>query len=328
MKTIKGPAIFLAQFVGDAAPFNSLDCDLRLGGVARLQGRADPDLGRAAVRPGEGGREQGPTATRSRARSAEHGVADHRAQHAPAGPAGRGPSGLRRGLRRLRGARGARQPEGAPGMGGAADAVRRAKASRNLGLDAHVTFSGALAYPYLYPWPPRPKGLIDTAFDELAKRWRPILDAYRRAGRRRLLRDPSGRGPARRRLVRALPGQGRRPSALLHQLRPVALRACRRSTICSSSTSTTSGSRRSTSRTPSSIPTAGRASFPASRTGRPGRALPLAGRRAGRLRRHLQQAHHLRLRLLGGARMGVLPQEPRGRRARGGRVHRRRTSSR
>ena len=25
MKTIKGPAIFLAQFAGDAAPFNSLD---------------------------------------------------------------------------------------------------------------------------------------------------------------------------------------------------------------------------------------------------------------------------------------------------------------
>ena len=25
MKTIKGPAIFLAQFTGDTAPFNSLD---------------------------------------------------------------------------------------------------------------------------------------------------------------------------------------------------------------------------------------------------------------------------------------------------------------
>ena len=25
MKTIKGPAIFLAQFAGDSAPFNSLD---------------------------------------------------------------------------------------------------------------------------------------------------------------------------------------------------------------------------------------------------------------------------------------------------------------
>ena len=57
-----------------------------------------------------------------------------------------------------------------------------AKASRNLGLDVHVTFSGALAWPYIYPWPPRPAGLIDTAFDELAKRWRPILDAHEEVG--------------------------------------------------------------------------------------------------------------------------------------------------
>jgi sugar phosphate isomerase/epimerase len=57
-----------------------------------------------------------------------------------------------------------------------------ARASRNLGLTAHATFSGALAWPYLYPWPQRPPGLIDTAFDELAKRWTPILDAFDAAG--------------------------------------------------------------------------------------------------------------------------------------------------
>jgi sugar phosphate isomerase/epimerase len=48
-------------------------------------------------------------------------------------------------------------------------------ASRNLGLDAMATFSGALAWPYFYPWPQRPAGLVETAFDELARRWRPIL---------------------------------------------------------------------------------------------------------------------------------------------------------
>ncbi len=58
MKSIKGPAIFLAQFVGDKPPFDSFDGDLRLGGLARLQGRADRRLGRAADRPREGGREQ------------------------------------------------------------------------------------------------------------------------------------------------------------------------------------------------------------------------------------------------------------------------------
>ena len=57
-----------------------------------------------------------------------------------------------------------------------------AKASRNLGLEASVTFSGALAWPYLYPWPPRPPGLIEAAFDELARRWKPIFDAYDEAG--------------------------------------------------------------------------------------------------------------------------------------------------
>jgi sugar phosphate isomerase/epimerase len=57
-----------------------------------------------------------------------------------------------------------------------------AKASANLDLKAHATFSGALAWPYVYPWPPRPAGLIETAFDELARRWRPILDAFDVAG--------------------------------------------------------------------------------------------------------------------------------------------------
>ena len=57
-----------------------------------------------------------------------------------------------------------------------------AKASRNLGLSSNVSFPGALAWPYLYPWPQRPPGLIESAFDELAKRWRPIFDAFDEAG--------------------------------------------------------------------------------------------------------------------------------------------------
>ena len=57
-----------------------------------------------------------------------------------------------------------------------------AQASRRLGLTGSVSFTGALAWPFLYPWPQRPPGLIETAFDELARRWRPILDAYEEAG--------------------------------------------------------------------------------------------------------------------------------------------------
>jgi sugar phosphate isomerase/epimerase len=57
-----------------------------------------------------------------------------------------------------------------------------AKASEMLGLKASVSFTGALAFPYLYPWPQRPQGLVEEAFAELGKRWRPILNAYEEAG--------------------------------------------------------------------------------------------------------------------------------------------------
>ncbi|SIT40239.1 Inosose isomerase [Paraburkholderia piptadeniae] len=57
-----------------------------------------------------------------------------------------------------------------------------AKASQRLGLTSHVSFSGALAWPYFYPWPQRPVGLVEAAFDELARRWTPILDAFDEAG--------------------------------------------------------------------------------------------------------------------------------------------------
>ena len=50
------------------------------------------------------------------------------------------------------------------------------KASRNMGLTVVPTFSGALLWPYLYPYPPRPDGLVELAFQELAKRWKPVLD--------------------------------------------------------------------------------------------------------------------------------------------------------
>ncbi len=57
-----------------------------------------------------------------------------------------------------------------------------AEASKNLDLHNHVTFSGALAWPYVYPWPQSPVGLIDNAFDELAKRWMPILNKFDECG--------------------------------------------------------------------------------------------------------------------------------------------------
>ena len=60
--------------------------------------------------------------------------------------------------------------------------IKCAKASRNLGLSAHATFSGALLWHTFYPWPQRPAGLVELGFKELARRWRPILDAFDDAG--------------------------------------------------------------------------------------------------------------------------------------------------
>ena len=57
-----------------------------------------------------------------------------------------------------------------------------ATASRNLGLAAHATFSGALLWHTFYPWPQRPAGLVEQGFAELARRWRPLLDAFEEAG--------------------------------------------------------------------------------------------------------------------------------------------------
>lgn len=57
-----------------------------------------------------------------------------------------------------------------------------ARASHNLELNAHASFSGALAWPYFYPWPQRPSGLIEEAFAELARRWLPLLNAFDQAG--------------------------------------------------------------------------------------------------------------------------------------------------
>lgn len=54
-----------------------------------------------------------------------------------------------------------------------------AQASARLGLKAHASFSGALMWHTMYPWPQRPEGLVTEGFTELAKRWLPILDAFR-----------------------------------------------------------------------------------------------------------------------------------------------------
>jgi sugar phosphate isomerase/epimerase len=180
MKTIKGPAIFLAQFAGDAAPFNSLDAIARWASGLGYKGVQIPswdarlfDLKQAA-------------ASRTYCDEISGTLAQHGLQITDLST-------------HLQGQLVAVHPAYDTGFDGFAapevrgDPVQRQKwaveqmklaatASANLGLTAHATFSGALAWPYLYSWPPRPPGLIEEAFDELARRWRPILDAFDHAG--------------------------------------------------------------------------------------------------------------------------------------------------
>lgn len=56
------------------------------------------------------------------------------------------------------------------------------RASHHLGLKAIPTFSGAFLWPMVYPWPQRPQGLVELGFAELARRWKPILDYADRYG--------------------------------------------------------------------------------------------------------------------------------------------------
>ena len=174
MKTIKGPALFLAQFAGDAVPFNSWKSITKWAADIGYQGVQVPswdarliDLKKAATSKDYCdefagiARENGVEITELSTHLQGQLVAVHPAYDEPF-------DGFA--VPEVRGNPKARQEW----------AVEQVKlcltASKNLGLDAMATFSGALAWPFLYPWPQRPAGLVEAAFDELARRWTPILD--------------------------------------------------------------------------------------------------------------------------------------------------------
>lgn len=178
--SIKGPAIFLAQFAGDTAPFNSLPSIVEWAAKLGYKGVQIPswdarifDLDKAA--------DSKTYCDEVAGICAQHGVvitelschlqgqlvAVHPAYDAAFDAFA--PTAL----------------HGKPTQRQAwavDQVIKVAKASRNLGLSGAVGFTGALAFPYLYPWPQRPAGLIDEAFSALAQRWTPILDIYDDAG--------------------------------------------------------------------------------------------------------------------------------------------------
>jgi len=180
MKTIQGPGIFLAQFAGDQAPFNSLDSICKWAADLGYKGVQIPswdgrlfDLEKAAASKTYCDEVLGTIAS--------HGlkltelsthlqgqlVAVHPAydllfdSFAPASVHNNAGARTQWAIKQMQFA---------------------ARASRNLGVKQHATFSGALAWPYVYPWPQRPAGLIETAFEELARRWKPLLDEFEENG--------------------------------------------------------------------------------------------------------------------------------------------------
>lgn len=174
MKTIKGPALFLAQFADDQAPFNTWDSITKWAAECGYKGVQVPswdrrlfDLTTAAQskdycdefkgQAAQNGVEVTELSTHLQGQlvavhpaydTAFDGFADPRVQGNPT----------------------ARQQWAVEQVKGAI------AASAHMGIGQQATFSGALAWPYVYPWPQRPEGLIKSAFEELAHRWRPILD--------------------------------------------------------------------------------------------------------------------------------------------------------
>ena len=177
---MKGPAIFLAQFAGDEAPFNSLPSMAQWAAGLGYKGIQIPswdgrlfDLARAAESQDYCDevagicREVGVEITELSTHLQGQLVAVHPAYDelfdafAPAELHGKSAERTEWAKEQVR-------------MG--------ARASRRLGLKAHATFSGALLWHTVYPWPQRPSGLVEEGFAELARRWRPLLDVFEENG--------------------------------------------------------------------------------------------------------------------------------------------------
>ncbi|MEP3890968.1 MAG: sugar phosphate isomerase/epimerase [Hellea sp.] len=179
MKTIKGPAIFLAQFMGDA-PFDTLENACKWMADAGYKGVQIPSDNPACIDLKQAAESQdycdeyigkckewGVEVTELSTHIQGQLVAVHPAYDtafdafAPEHLHGKPDDRQRWAVEQVKFA---------------------AKASERMGLTNSVSFPGALVWPFMYPWPQRPSGLVEEGFKELAKRWRPILDYYDECG--------------------------------------------------------------------------------------------------------------------------------------------------
>jgi len=176
---MKGPAIFLAKFAGSEAPFDSLENMARWAadlGYVGIQVPTDPSLfdlelaadsqdycDEVAGKVGQHGIRITELSTHLQGQLLAVHPAYEQMFAAFAAPQVR--------------ANPKAWPQWATGQ-----LVAAAKASQRLGLKAHATFSGALLWHTMYPWPQRPAGLVEEGFAELARRWKPVLDAFQDNG--------------------------------------------------------------------------------------------------------------------------------------------------
>jgi len=180
LKNVKGPAIFLAQFMGDQPPFNSLESICRWAADLGYLGIQIPTWDPRLI--------DLPTAATSktyceelRGKVSSYGLeitelSTHlQGQLVAVNPA----------YDELFDAFAPDEVKGKPSARtewAVQTLIHAAQASKNLGLKAHATFSGALIWHTVYPWPQRPKGLVEAAFKELAHRWLPILNEFDQCG--------------------------------------------------------------------------------------------------------------------------------------------------
>jgi sugar phosphate isomerase/epimerase len=180
MKQIKGPGIFLAQFMGDEAPFNNFRSICEWAAGLGYKGIQVPtwdarciDLIKAAESPDYCDEIRGTAAefgleiTELSTHLQGQLIAVHPAYDtmfdgfAPVEVHGNSQARTEWATNQL---------------------LCAAKASQHMDLSTHASFSGALLWHTVYPWPQRPAGLVETGFAELAKRWVPILNAFDEAG--------------------------------------------------------------------------------------------------------------------------------------------------
>lgn len=180
MKTIKGPAVFLAQFMDDKAPFNTLDglckwaADLGYKGIQiptwesrlidlKTAGESKTYCDELKGKINSYGLEITELATHLQGQLvAVHPAYDLMFDNFAPEDCKNNPK------KRTEWAR--------------QQVISAAHASKHLGLGVSATFSGSLLWHTMHPWPQRPDGLVELGFEELANRWKPLLDIYDECG--------------------------------------------------------------------------------------------------------------------------------------------------